>query len=621
MPRRIERLLTACLFLGTVLLFLPATGFDFVNYDDPLHVVERPEVRAGLTWEGFRWAFTNTLAFNWHPLTWLSHMLDGQLYGVKPWGHHLTSILLHAAGATVLFVVLRRMTGRVWVSALVAALYGWHPLRVESVAWVAERKDVLCALFWMLTLWAYVAFVKRPGRGRYLLVFALFACGLMSKAMIVTLPCVLLLLDVWPLKRVRIPWIGEGSAGANDDSVPGFPPVGPVRAVMEKLPLLLLAVVVSAATWQAQSEGEALIEAGRLPLGWRLANAPVAYVLYLGKMIWPFDLAVYYPHPGLRPLWQPGGALLVLAGITWLTVIQRQRRPWLLIGWLWYLGSLVPAIGIVQVGEQALADRYSYLPSVGMALMAAFSIPASDRVGKRFRQWAPVAAGGILACFAAVTLWQLQFWRNSETLFLRALEIQEANDLPHNNLGTYYGNQGSLGLAKKHFLRAYELNPHNPNLLANLGRIFELEGDPERAIRFYREALQADPDRFALRRSLGLLLVRTAEFEEAETLLGDTVAVDPGDLEARFFLGVSLAARNEFDEALRQVSQVLAVRPDWPVALNLLATIQAEQGDYQTAVATAERALRLAEARGETGVAADIRRRLEDFKSARPFRP
>ena len=366
------------LFLAILLVFGQTLRHEFVNYDDIEYVYKNAQVVRGVTAEGIGWAFTHAHAANWHPLTWISHMLDCQLYGLEPWGHHLTSLLLHAATAILLFLVLLRMTGDLWPCAFVAAVFAIHPLRVESVAWVAERKDVLSGFFFVLTIGAYVNSLRRPfSLARYLPVIVLFALGLMSKPMLVTLPVVLLLLDYWPLGRV--PDCGNASGSSK-----------PLHLLIEKLPLFALVLLSCGVTLWAQRGAGAMEALKHLPLDWRLGNAAVATVAYLGQLFYPAHLAVYYPHPGFDlPAWKILGASLVLIGVTAGAWVWRRKHPYLLVGWLWYLVMLLPVIGLVQVGNQAMADRYTYLPQIGVAIGLSWGIAQVTRTWTAQRPWIP----------------------------------------------------------------------------------------------------------------------------------------------------------------------------------------------------------------------------------------
>jgi len=405
-------LLTAAVF-G---IFRHSIKNDFVNFDDDKYVTCNTHVQAGLTKESVSWALTSVDAKNWHPLTWLSHMLDIQVYGSNPAGHHLTNVLLHVLNTLLLFLALNRMTGHVWRGAFVAALFGVHPLHVESVAWVAERKDVLSAFFWMLTMLAYVRYVEMPKPGRYPLVLLSFALGLMAKPMLVTLPFVLLLLDYWPLDRLKLhSWW---------------------KLVVEKTPLFVFAAASSIVTYIVQSKGGAIGILEHLSLGARISNAVVSYMDYIGKMFWPRNLAVFYPYPVHGPpIWEIVGAGAALVCVSILVIRAGGRRPYLPVGWLWYLGTLVPVIGLVQVGRQAMADRYSYVPLIGLFIIVAWGVPD---LASRKRWILAVAAGPALSALMLCTWFQVGVWRNNITFFEHALASTSDNYVAQNNLASIF---------------------------------------------------------------------------------------------------------------------------------------------------------------------------------------
>jgi protein O-mannosyl-transferase len=407
--RRLPLLLGAALALLTLAVWLPALRNGFTNLDDPYYVTANPQVLRGITRAGIAWAMTAKVASNWHPLTLLSHMLDCQLFGLDPAGHHATSLLLHLANVLILFAVLCRMTGAAGRSAVVAALFALHPTHVESVAWVAERKDVLSALFWILAMGAWARYARQPSAGRYLLVALLMVLGLAAKPMVVTLPFALLLLDVWPLDRLHLGWR---------------------RLILEKLPLLALSAASSLITLRYQQASLAPLDVA--PWSLRAANALVAYAAYLGKLFLPRHLAVFYPIPLSIPAWQAAGAALLLIAITALAVRRARREPWLLTGWLWFLGTLVPVIGLVQVGRQAMADRYLYIPSIGLFLAVVWSVA---ELGRRHRAVLATAAGAVLLALAVMTRVQIGYWSDSATLFRHALAATGDNYLAHIGLG------------------------------------------------------------------------------------------------------------------------------------------------------------------------------------------
>ena len=450
----------------TVTAFAQVVQCDFVNYDDATYVNDNPQVTAGLNLESVCWAFTSIYASNWHPLTWLSLQLDASLYGVNPAGYHLTNLLLHLATVVLLFLFLSSATGAVWRSAVVAAFFAVHPLRVESVAWVAERKDVLSGFFWMLTLIAYLHYVRRPGIGRHLLLVFVFALGLLAKAMLVTLPFVLALLDYWPL--ARLPW-GQARGGplSTPEGNPRVPRVSLRLLIWEKVPLLLLAIATAAATVAAQSLGVANLE--ELPLHIRVANALIAYVTYILQVFWPANLCVLYPHPYAAVSWR----LAVAAGLLVLVVSvfvlrEMRRRPYLLVGWCWYLGTLVPVVGLIQVGLQAHADRYTYLPVIGVFVMLAWGIPDLPPL-RRFGQVVlPLFAAVLLAACVGLTNLQVRYWKDTRTLWEHVLAVDPKNAFAHQELARYLTHKNQLDEAIAHLREAVECEPKSVTYRARL---------------------------------------------------------------------------------------------------------------------------------------------------------
>ena len=482
-PARRRWLIAAGLFLGTLALYARVGGHPFIFFDDNRYVTENPTVKAGLTWQGVTWAFTTLHVSNWHPLTWLSHMLDVELFGVNPGPHHLVNVAFHGANAVLVFLVFLRMTGATWRSALVAALFAVHPTHVESVAWVAERKDVLSTFFGLLALLVHAGWARRGGAGRYLGVVVLFAASLLAKPMWVTLPFLLLLLDVWPLQR----W--AGSAVPLDPEPPASPRLGLGRLVAEKLPLLALSIASSAMTVLAQSKGGALVSLG-LGLDSRAGNAAVAYLRYLAKTIWPSTLAVYYPLPAAGiPAWQAVAAALVVSLASVIAILAARRAPWLAVGWFWFVGTLVPVIGLVQVGAQAMADRYTYLPTIGIYLVLAWG---SALVARR---WAvPGAALRLAVCallaLSALTSRQLALWANHVTLFQHAVDVEPRSGIAVGVLSEGMRRAGRHAEAVLLAEEAVGLSPGNPQHLNNLAlayrdvkRFFEARGAVVEAIR------------------------------------------------------------------------------------------------------------------------------------------
>jgi tetratricopeptide (TPR) repeat protein len=573
------------LALVTLGLYGPVLGHAFIDFDDDLYVTANPMVRQGWTWHGFAWAWTTGHAANWHPLTWLSHITDCALFGLQPAGHHATSALLHTANTVLLFVLLRRMTGAVWRAAVVAALFGWHPLHVESVAWVAERKDVLSTLFFLLTIWAYLryaeefkvqsAFAKATAdKGSMFKVFyglslLFFACGLMSKPMVVTLPFVLLLLDYWPLER--------------------FGPALGARLALEKLPFMALSAALSAITYFVQKGGGAVSEA--TPFLVRVANAVLSYGRYLGRMLWPAHLAVMYPYSTSVPRVELCACGLLLAALTWLALKCRQQR-YLATGWFWYLGTLVPVIGLVQAGPQSSADRFTYIPLIGIFLMIVWGV-ADLAVKWRLPNWAPaLAAALVLAACAAGTELQLRYWTDSGTLFDHALAVTTGNDLAWNREGTYLAAQGKTGEALQCFTNSLAVTKNNYLAWNNLGAHLLRQGRPEEALRCLTTSLQ-DRERPVNLHNTGLALKALHRSSEAVRFFAKALTLDPNYIPARMSLADALADDGKNDAAVGEYRKVLQLDPGQVDAHCNLACALAAQGKTAEAMMELQQALRL----------------------------
>lgn len=511
------------LFVVVLLTYARVATHGFVRFDDFDYIVDNPQVREGWSLEGLRWAFTTFHMANWHPLTWLSHMTDGQMFGVAPWGHHLVNVGLHGANAVVLFLALRLMTSATWPSAFVAAVFALHPLRVESVAWASERKDVLAGLFWMLTLLTYARYARKPGLARYLATAGCLALGLMAKPMLVSLPIVLLVLDVWPLGRLR---------GAAQESR--------VRVVIEKIPLLALCGAAAALTIAAQRGGGAVESLDVLPLSVRVANATVASVAYLWKTAWPVNLAFYYPHPALADpngaavlLREGVGAAVALGALTALAVWQARRRPFLLAGWLWYAITLVPVIGIVQVGNQAMADRYTYLPTIGVVVAGTW-LAAELATRSALARRGIVAVASVVVVLLAVATWrQTETWRDTRAMLDRALAATANNYVAHNNLGNLLAREGDLAGAAAEYERALAIRTEFPEALNNLGIVYARTGRDIEAVDLYQRALALRPSYVKAHYNLGLSLERLGRVSEARRHYQRAIEIAPDLVEAR----------------------------------------------------------------------------------------
>jgi len=589
--------LLICLLLAAAILavYWPVRNYDFINLDDPTYVTENGHVQAGLTRENFIWALTATDAANWHPLTWISLMLDSELYGLNPAGHHLTSVFFHLANTLLLFLVLKLMTGAFWRSALVAALFALHPLHVESVAWVAERKDVLSTFFWIFTLWAYLGYVQRPGVRRYLLILLLFALGLMAKPMLVTLPCVLLLLDFWPLERIQLGQASSSRTALGPSAVIAKTPRRQAfRLLLEKTPLFVLAAVSAFVTFVVQKSGGAVGALEVYPIKIRVANALVSYVRYMVKMIWPQNLAFFYPHPGQSlPMGQAAAAGLLLLLISIAVIRAGRRQPYLPVGWLWYLGTLVPVIGLVQVGEQAMADRYTYVPLIGLFIMAAWGVPELTRGWRYGRIVLRMAAGSLLAALMVCTWMQLRHWRNNETLFKHALNTTANNYLAHDSLGNTLAQQGKIGEAIGHYSAALRIKPDYMNSHTNLGIALLQRGDVEQAIAHFSTVLRYQSDSPEAHNNLGLAVARQGYVDRAIDHYFTAVRLKPDYPQAYNNLGNALASQGKFDQAINHYSEALRIKPEYAEAHSNLANVLASKGRFKEAIDHYSQALQI----------------------------
>ena len=560
----------AALIAITWAVFGRTLGHEFVNFDDPNYVSENPQIHAGLNWQSIVWAFTHVHSHNWHPLTTMSHMLDWQLFGAKPGAHHFVNVLLHSATAALLFFLLAQLTrspgrtGTIWSSAFVAAVFAIHPLHVESVAWISERKDVLSGLFFVLTLLAYLYYTRKPNIARYLRVSILFACGLMAKPMLVTVPIILLLLDYWPLER-----FGKLSAK---------------KLIAEKIPLLVLAIGSAVATLIVQSEGVGLVPLEVLPLSWRITNALAAYLVYIWQMIWPADLALIYSHPGKLPIWQVAGAAVVLIAVTLGVLALRKRSPYLMVGWGWYVIMLLPVIGLVQVGGQAHADRYTYLPQIGLCLAATWGVIDLAT----FRRYPAVILGAaaaiIISALAVRAADQVSYWHDSERLWRHALAVTTENDVAHLGLGQLLLEQKRLddaitelqtvvarhpndvdarlklanALSEKkdrmndaiaQYEAAAKIGDPNPDIETTLANLLLEQGRINEAIQYYRQVVQLQPSSALAHYNLAVGLHRHHRLPEAIAHYKAALTIDPKYPDAEYFLGQALLENGQEDEA------------------------------------------------------------------------
>jgi tetratricopeptide (TPR) repeat protein len=550
------------LILGTIVVYWQVRNHDFLNYDDEGYVTENYHVQAGLTREGIVWAFTTFHVCNWHPLTWLSHMFDCHMYGLNSGGHHLTSLLFHVLNTLLLIVVLRRMTDSFWPSAFVAALFALHPLHVESVAWVAERKDVLSTFFWITTMWSYVLYVDRPGFGRYLLVLLLFALGLMAKPMLVTLPFVLLLLDYWPLGRLELMPSCTDNIQNQSSKYAIREGSNVLRLLWEKAPLFFLAVVSAVVTFVAQQAGGAVETLEVLPLDLRITNALVSYLRYIGKTLWPHSLAVFYPPLGHSlPMWQAIFSGLILLSVSVLAMRLARKYPYLIVGWLWYLGTLVPVIGVVQVGSQAMADRYTYVPLIGVFIIIAWGV--RDLVSRWYHLKAAVLASvGVMFGALMICTWiQVSRWNNSISLFRHAVDVTVDNSLAYNNLGNALLDQDRIEEAMGHFCAALQIRPDDANAHDNLGLALAKQSRLEEAMRHFYEALRIKPDHVRAHYNLGVALASQGKPQNAMYHFSKAVEIKPDYAKAHLNLGAVLANQGMLKQAVDHFSEALRINP------------------------------------------------------------
>jgi Tfp pilus assembly protein PilF len=646
------RFIALLLGLITLLVYLPATSFHFINFDDQDYVAGNPVVQNGLTWGGLKWAFDSAHASNWHPLTWLSHMADCDLFGLNPAGPHMVNVLFHAANTALLFILIFQLTKRLWPSAFIAALFAWHPLHVESVAWVAERKDVLSTFFALLTLLSYTHYVRQNRRRDFWLALSFFVLALLSKPMPVTLPLVMLLLDYWPLNRV----VGRGV------EVEGFGPqmIRPssfIPLIWEKWPFFLLATLLCAVTLLAQHT--AVSSLVTVPFNCRLENVVTAYGGYLWKMIWPLHLAIFYPLE-MPIAWSLlAESMIILTGVSIIAWLERKDNPWLITGWLWFLVTLVPVIGLVQVGGQSMADRYSYFPLVGIFLAVTFSAEAVIERFSYLKTWFALVAILILGTCILMTENQLQYWHDSESLFRHSLAVkdstvahaslgealQEQNknseamtqyimavrldpefDLAYSNLGQLFADEGKLELSAVYFREAVKWNPRLPFVHDNFGVVLVKLKQPDEAMKEFSVAAQLDPLTAKPHFLMGRLLLQRGQDVDAVAQLRKALELDPNNPEMLIYTASVLAAdenqkvRNGADACVLAEKAIKLTNGQQPAAFDAVAMSNAESGRFGAAALFQMQAIKLAEAMGQDDDLAVMQQRLQLYQKNQPCR-
>ena len=559
-------LINLILILSILAVYWQVKDFDFAGYDDELYVTENSQVQTGITVEGIIWAFTTFHAGNWHPLTWLSHMLDCELYGLNPMGHHWTNLLFHLANTILLFFMFQKMTGSMWRSAFVAALFALHPLHVESVAWVAERKDVLSTFFWMLTIIVYYRYVKRPSLFAYLLIILFLSLGLMAKPMLVTLPFVLLLLDFWPLERLKYHSHHQSS---------NFQALNLSRLIWEKIPLFVPVVASSVLTFIAQQKVGAVYSFEALPVKIRIANACVSYAHYMVKAIWPQKLAIFYPHPfGMLSSWNIFGSVLLIAGLSFLAIrliaglsfleiYMLTQYKYVTVGWFWYLGTLVPVIGLLQVGAQGMADRYTYIPLIGLFIIVAWGMPDLLKKWHSNKIILAVFAIILISVFSTRSYFQTKHWENSAAIFENATKVTDYNWLAYNNLGLALMRDGKAEKAVFYYKKALEIKPDYLIALDNLGiALFQL-GKYEKALFYYSEALKIDPDRAGIHNHIANVLTAQGKLEKAVNHYTKALLIDPGLAITHNNLAIALVAQGNLEKAIFHYESAIKKDPEY----------------------------------------------------------
>ena len=576
-------LMSLCLIAAVIVSYIPVIHSDFVGYDDELYVTENKLVQNGFTSESFKWAFTTFHSANWHPLTWLSHMLDCELYGLNPAGHHWTNVEFHLVNTLLLFFILFKMTGELYRSAFVAALFAVHPLHVESVAWVSERKDLLSTFFGLMMIFAYHRYIKASVLKNYLLIITFLCLGLMAKPMLVTFPFVLLLLDFWPLKRFQC------KKNRNNDLIQPEKTIyygvkGLMRLIIEKIPLFIPVVMSSILTFLAQKSEGAVKALAVLSLKTRIANAFVSYVSYVSKAIWPGKLAIFYPHPdNTLSAWSIVGAALLIAVAILLSIGTSKKYPYMAVGLFWYLGTLVPVIGLVQVGAQAMADRYTYIPLIGLFIIVAWGVSDLFKKWQYGTLFLGMSGMIILSALSWKTFCQLSYWKNGIILFENAVRVTENNYLAHNNLGTAY-DPVNLDAAIYHYKAALKIKPDYVVAHYNLGNVLAKKGHIDDAIAHYQEALRIKPDYGEAHNNLGTALYNKKDYEGAILHFDKALKLNPQDTGARNNMANVLFTQGKLDQAVLHYKEVLRINPKYSKAHYNMGNILLKQGKTEEAL-------------------------------------
>ena len=577
-----------CLFIAatTLTVYWQVHNFSFTCFDDNIYVSDNKVVQQGISRDNLIWAFAMDKADEntyWHPLTWLSHMLDCELFGLNAGAHHLVNLIIHIINLTLLFLTLNLMTGAPWRSGFVAALFALHPINVDSVAWIAERKNLLSTTFWMLTILAYIRYARKPDISRYIMVFCPLALGLLAKPMLATLPCVLLLLDFWPLGRIDL---GQTFTARHRDASPMFQPESIARLVMEKIPFLVLAIVAIALSVASLQVNNQMLDASAAPMHLRIENAIVSYVAYLWKMVWPTRLAVFYPFPKFVPLWQSIGAAIFLIYVSVQVFANARKSPWLVTGWFWYLGTLLPVIGLVQGGLwPALADRWAYVPFIGIFIIIAWIVPKRISTDHHLKKTTIAITAAAFLCILSVLTWrQAGYWENSKKLFEHALKVTSGNYAAHNNLGNVFFWQDGFEEAVYHLTQAIKIKPDYAEAHYNLGNALSKQGKTDKAIQCFLQALTLSPNYADAHNNLGNVLFKQGKIDEAIQRFRRALALNPDLADAHNNLGNAFFRQGKTGEAFQCFQRALDLNPDHIEAQNNMANALMQNGDIQATI-------------------------------------
>ncbi|MGB7581438.1 MAG: tetratricopeptide repeat protein [Sedimentisphaerales bacterium] len=613
--KQIVLLISSAIVITTLVAYEPIRHNGFVSYDDASYITENPNVTGGISLQSIKWALTKSYAVNWHPLTWLSHMADCQLFGLNPTGHHLVSVAIHIANALLVFGIFRSLGGAIWLSAFIAGVFALHPIQVESVAWAAERKTVLSGLFWLLTMAAYIRYAKVPRLNRYLLVLAIFGLCILTKPVVVTLPFALLLLDYWPLERFQWGHQVEAKNGKTNHR-------SPVWLIAEKTPLLAMSAILSGVTFIAQRGGEIVPTLERLPLEYRVANMFLSYIKYIVKMIWPSGLAICYPHP--RAILSDAPVVICIILFILLTaasIYAGQRRKYAAVGWLWYVGTLVPVIGLVQAGAQGMANRYMYIPMLGLLIIIGWAV--RDFTASRPRAKTAAAVMGVLVLLSLLILTRMQvkYWENSLTLFGHDIEVTKDNVLAENGYGCALSELGLLDEAEKHLQNAVRISPAYSEARNNLASVYLKKGMLNEAIACFNEIIRRNEATADIYYNLAAALEMQKKYDEAIKYYAKSLEMNPEDPAANKRMGIALLAAGKTNEAIGYAKRACELTGDRDAeCLDALANGLAAAGKFDDAVRIAEKALNIAKSSGREDLAGKIRQRIKLYEAGQPYR-